>query len=130
VHYTGTPTQELDQADSSGAGSRPLRVPGVDYRTISHPAAGSKEEGLMHRNAPLTPEGRFRFGWHRRGAGIDRASRAGPPRHQPIAFVHIDVKKLARVPEGGGHKFHGRRTEVHRGTFRMIELSGYTLPEL
>lgn len=24
-------------------------------------------------------------------------------------LVHIDVKKLARVPPGGGHKFHGRK---------------------
>lgn len=23
-------------------------------------------------------------------------------------LVHIDVKKLARVPDGGGHKAHGR----------------------
>jgi transposase InsO family protein len=31
-------------------------------------------------------------------------------------LLHIDVKKLARVPDGGGHKFHGRRTEVlHKG---------------
>jgi transposase InsO family protein len=31
---------------------------------------------------------------------------------RPGELVHIDVKKLARVPDGGGHKFHGRRTEV------------------
>ena len=27
---------------------------------------------------------------------------------RPGELVHIDVKKLARVPDGGGHKFHGR----------------------
>ena len=27
---------------------------------------------------------------------------------QPGELVHIDVKKLARVPNGGGHKIHGR----------------------
>jgi transposase InsO family protein len=31
---------------------------------------------------------------------------------RPGELVHIDVKKLARVPDGGGHKFRGRRTEV------------------
>lgn len=27
---------------------------------------------------------------------------------RPGELVHIDVKKLARVPDGGGHKIHGR----------------------
>jgi transposase InsO family protein len=35
-------------------------------------------------------------------------------------LVHVDVKKLARVPDGGGHKFHGRRTDV------LHKRSGYT----
>jgi transposase InsO family protein len=39
---------------------------------------------------------------------------------RPGELVHIDVKKLARVPDGGGHKFHGRRTEV------MHKRVGYT----
>jgi transposase InsO family protein len=38
----------------------------------------------------------------------------------PGELVHIDVKKLARVPAGGGHKFHGRRTEV------LHHQTGYT----
>ncbi len=39
---------------------------------------------------------------------------------RPGELVHIDVKKLARVPDGGGHKFHGRRTDV------MHKRAGYT----
>jgi transposase InsO family protein len=39
---------------------------------------------------------------------------------RPGELVHIDVKKLARVPDGGGHKFHGRRTEV------LHNQAGYT----
>ena len=35
-------------------------------------------------------------------------------------LVHIDVKKLARIPPGGGHRVHGRRTEV------MHKRVGYT----
>jgi len=30
---------------------------------------------------------------------------------RPGELVHIDVKKLARVPDGGGHKIHGRSAE-------------------
>ena len=33
---------------------------------------------------------------------------------RPGELVHIDVKKLARVPDGGGHKFHGRSIESRR----------------
>jgi transposase InsO family protein len=39
---------------------------------------------------------------------------------KPGELVHIDVKKLARVPDGGGHRFHGRRTEI------MHKRVGYT----
>lgn len=39
---------------------------------------------------------------------------------RPGELVHIDVKKLAKVPSGGGHKFHGRKTEV------MHKRVGYT----
>jgi transposase InsO family protein len=35
---------------------------------------------------------------------------------RPGELVHIDVKKLARIPAGGGHKMHGRTTSVmHKG---------------
>jgi leucine-zipper of insertion element IS481 len=29
-------------------------------------------------------------------------------RERPGELVHIDVKKLGRIPDGGGHKLHGR----------------------
>ena len=29
-------------------------------------------------------------------------------RERPGELVHIDVKKLGRIPDGGGHKIHGR----------------------
>lgn len=38
-------------------------------------------------------------------------------------LVHIDVKKLARVPDGGGHKKLGRSTETKRRTRAAM---GYT----
>ncbi|UNZ17887.1 IS481 family transposase [Streptomyces sp. 891-h] len=44
-------------------------------------------------------------------AALDRAT--GEPvrryeRSRPGELVHIDVKKLGRIPDGGGHKVHGR----------------------
>jgi transposase InsO family protein len=37
-------------------------------------------------------------------------------RAYPGELVHVDVKKLGRIPDGGGWRAHGRREEVrHRG---------------
>lgn len=32
----------------------------------------------------------------------------------PGHMVHIDVKKVGRIPDGGGHRAHGRRSVQHR----------------
>jgi len=40
-----------------------------------------------------------------------RASRPAPLRYEratPGELVHMDVKKLGRIPDGGGHRVHGR----------------------
>jgi transposase InsO family protein len=40
-----------------------------------------------------------------------RASRPAPMRYEreaPGELVHMDVKKLGRIPDGGGHRVHGR----------------------
>jgi hypothetical protein len=31
-------------------------------------------------------------------------------RQRPGELVHLDVKKLGRIPNGGGHRIHGRAT--------------------
>ena len=41
-------------------------------------------------------------------------------RAQPGELVHVDIKKLGRIPDGGGHKVHGRaqgsrNNSAHRG---------------
>ena len=36
-------------------------------------------------------------------------------RARPGELVHIDVKKLGRIPDGGGHRAHGRATATPRG---------------
>ena len=33
----------------------------------------------------------------------------------PGDLLHLDVKKLARIPDGGGHRAHGRSSETTRG---------------
>ena len=46
-----------------------------------------------------------------------RASRATAARYErerPGELVHIDVKKLGRIPDGGGWRAHGRATVPHR----------------
>jgi transposase InsO family protein len=52
---------------------------------------------------------------------LDRATATPIRRYErsrPGELVHVDVKKLARVPVGGGHKVHGRaasRSKKHLG---------------
>jgi transposase InsO family protein len=36
-------------------------------------------------------------------------------RARPGELVHLDVKKLGRIPDGGGHRVHGRRPGTPRG---------------
>ena len=37
---------------------------------------------------------------------------------RPGDMVHVDVKKLGRIPEGGGHRIHGRASAQHRAAGR------------
>jgi len=37
---------------------------------------------------------------------------------RPGDMIHVDVKKLGRIPEGGGHRTHGRGSAQHRATVR------------
>lgn len=44
-----------------------------------------------------------------------RARRASPTRYEhphPGSLIHVDVKKLGRIPEGGGWRAHGREATV------------------
>jgi Integrase core domain/leucine-zipper of insertion element IS481 len=36
-------------------------------------------------------------------------------RDHPGELLHLDVKKLGRIPAGGGHRLHGRATSTPRG---------------
>jgi transposase InsO family protein len=69
-----------------------------------------------HRLAPVlamprsTIGGILRRHGHSRLRDLDRAS--GIPiryvRERPGELLHLDVKKLGRIPDGGGHRFRGR----------------------
>jgi transposase InsO family protein len=58
-----------------------------------------------------------------RRLGLGKRSRLEPleppnryQRRHPGELIHIDVKKLARIPQGGGHRIHGRGAGKPRGT--------------
>jgi transposase InsO family protein len=69
-----------------------------------------------HRLAPLTGHPRSTIYAALRRAGLSRLrdadrSTGAPIRYQachPGALLHQDHKKLGRVPDGGGHRIHGR----------------------
>jgi transposase InsO family protein len=56
-----------------------------------------------------------RLAWMDRPTGqlIRRYERA-----HPGELIHVDVKKLGRIPPGGGHRVHGRDSDQHRGRDR------------
>lgn len=37
----------------------------------------------------------------------------------PGAMIHLDIKKLGRIPAGGGWRMHGRGTDQHRASKRL-----------
>ena len=49
----------------------------------------------------------------------DRATDPGPVRRyqrdHPGELIHVDVKKLAAIPSGGGWRLHGRGADLHHG---------------
>lgn len=42
----------------------------------------------------------------------------------PGSMVHVDVKKLGRIPTGGGWRAHGRGTDQHRASKRVGDGTG------
>ena len=42
----------------------------------------------------------------------------------PGAMIHVDVKKLGRIPAGGGWRVHGRGTDAHRASKRIGDGTG------
>ncbi len=75
-----------------------------------------------HRLAPLTGVPRSTIGDVLARRGLSRlADQDGPTgipvryvRERPGELLHIDVKKLGRIPDGGGHRVRGRVTGTPR----------------
>ena len=55
--------------------------------------------------------------------GGDRATATGPARRYqcdiPGELIHVDVKKLAGIPDGGGWRIHGKGNDPTRGEARV-----------
>jgi hypothetical protein len=106
---------------------------------------------VVHRNAPLSETGRlgpariaFRLGLapptvHAvlarygcpRLAHLDRAT--GVPvrcyeRDRPGELVHVDVKKLGNIPDGGGHRVHGRQAGKRNSQAAVTRPGGTAAP--
>jgi transposase InsO family protein len=104
------PTKTRPEVEAAVVRSRrdlragPLRIAaatGVPARTISRILARNHVPPLAWCD-PLTGE-------------LIRASRATANRYErdkPGELVHIDVKKLGRIPDGGGWRAHGRSEQV------------------
>jgi transposase-like protein len=76
--------------------------------------------GIVHMPASSVHRVLVRHGLNRLDH-LDRLSCAPIRRIEmtrPGELVHIDVKKLARIPKGGGWRVHGRSKEHHGGRDR------------
>jgi transposase InsO family protein len=98
--------------------SRPRRSPrSLAPAQVAAILAARHELGLgSHRLAPVVGSPRSTIGDVRRRHGLSRLRDRDRPSGVPIRYVrerpgellHIDVKKLGRIPDGGGHHFRGR----------------------
>ena len=98
--------------------SRPHRSPrSLAPERVAAILAARHELGLgPHRLAPLvgTPRSTISDVLRRHGLSRlrDRDRPSGVPiryvRERPGELLHMDVKKLGRIPDGGGHRFRGR----------------------
>jgi hypothetical protein len=115
------------QAGAAGMADRPSRPRSSPARTLRRtehrivglrvsrrlgPAQIAFRLGL----APSTVHAVLRRYGCPRLAHLDRAT--GVPvrryeRDRPGELVHVDVKKLGNIPDGGGHRVHGRQAGKH-----------------
>jgi transposase InsO family protein len=106
--------------------SRPHRSPRAlpGYRVEEILSERKKLRLGPHQLAPRlglarsTIYGVLRRGGLSRLADLDRTTRQviRYQKERPGELLHLDTKKLARIPEGGGHKLRGRSSQTkHRG---------------
>jgi transposase InsO family protein len=108
--------------------SRPRRTPrALDPDIVAAILRARHELGVgPHRLAPVVGVPRSTIGDVLRRHGLSRLADRDRPTGIPIRYVrerpgellHMDVKKLGRIPDGGGHRFRGRgggTPRAHRG---------------
>lgn len=98
--------------------SRPHRSPRAlpQERVDAILAARHAHRFGPHRLVPITGVPRSTIGDVLRRHGLSRLADRDRPSGVPIRYVrehpgellHMDVKKLGRIPDGGGHRFRGR----------------------
>jgi transposase InsO family protein len=99
-------------------GSRPHHSPrALAPEQVAAILAARHELGVgPHRLAPVVGSPRSTIGDVLRRHGLSRLRDRDRPSGVPIRYVrdhpgellHLDVKKLGRIPDGGGHHFRGR----------------------
>jgi hypothetical protein len=99
------------------AHSHPRRVPAAAEAEIcrlrrTHKLGPARIAARVGRPALTVHRVLVRHGLHRLAA-MDRPTGRVIRRYErarPGELVHLDVKKLGRIPQGGGHRVHGRGT--------------------
>lgn len=105
---------------SSAPGHRPHALPPSAVREIL--ALRRRTKHGPHRLGPALGRPRSTVYGVLRRHGFSRLSDADRPsgvpvryvRERPGELVHVDVKKLGRIPPGGGHRLLGRNIETAR----------------
>ena len=82
---------------------------------------------MTHANAPLTPTGPLRMVHRHLYDGVPQAHVAAKFRVFPAHCGHLGVKKLGRIPDGGGWWAHGRGSRQALASERAHkQRGGYT----
>ena len=110
--------RESGQEGLEDRSSRPHRSPrSLPRETVEAILVTRHELGVgPHRLAPIVEVPRSTIGDVLRRHGLSRLADRDRPTGIPIRYVrerpgellHMDVKKLGRIPDGGGHRFRGR----------------------
>lgn len=120
--------REAGVAGLEDRSSRPRRSPrALSDEQVAAILAARHELGVgPHRLAPVVGRSRATITDVLRRHGLSRLADRDRPTGIPIRYVrkrpgellHMDVKKLGRIPDGGGHRFRGRgggTPRAHRG---------------
>lgn len=110
--------RELGTAGLEDRSSRPRRSPrALPEAQVAAILVARHELGVgPHRLASVVGSPRSTIGDVLRRHGLSRLADRDRPTGIPIRYVrerpgellHMDVKKLGRIPDGGGHRFRGR----------------------